>query len=156
MDIFDQIMKWPVIVQGALGSGLFWLILLIGQKAMVHISSKVGTDRNVATYFSLMACAAPTEELRARGYLTSLYGGFHYFLKGLIVIVIVIALLISPINYIVAIVGYLISLYFLFRSLSYVQHFASFGSKEDALKKLLKLGDDLAEEPANKQSQSDA
>ncbi len=31
--IVDQILKWPVIVQGALGSGLFWLILIIGEKA---------------------------------------------------------------------------------------------------------------------------
>tara|TARA_R110001583_G_scaffold193639_1_gene362501 strand:- start:430 stop:894 length:465 start_codon:yes stop_codon:yes gene_type:complete len=153
MEFFEQIMKWPVIVQGALGSALFWLLLLIGQKATLYIFNIAGKDRSIATYFSLMAFAAPTEELRARGHLTCLYAGFHYFLKGLIVIII--AFLISQINPVISIVGYMISLYFLFRALSYVQHFSSFGSKEDALNQLIKTGNQLCEEPANKQINKD-
>lgn len=34
-ELIEAIKAWPVIVQGALGSALFWLVLLIGQKATV-------------------------------------------------------------------------------------------------------------------------
>lgn len=32
-ELIDAIVKWPIIIQGALGSALFWLVLLIAQKA---------------------------------------------------------------------------------------------------------------------------
>jgi hypothetical protein len=38
--VVEIILAWPAIVQGALGSGLFWLILLLGQK-----SSSVSTSK---------------------------------------------------------------------------------------------------------------
>ncbi|GAW97997.1 hypothetical protein MTCD1_03655 [Colwellia marinimaniae] len=31
-DIVNAVLEWPLIIQGALGSGLFWLLLLLGQK----------------------------------------------------------------------------------------------------------------------------
>ena len=36
----DIIKDWPIIVQGALGSGLFWLVLLIGQKVTSDLTQK--------------------------------------------------------------------------------------------------------------------
>ncbi|MAX53436.1 MAG: hypothetical protein CMH22_15785 [Methylophaga sp.] len=148
MNIFEEIIKWPVIVQGALGSALFWLVLLLGQKTAVFISKKITEDRDVATYFSLLAKAGPTREFRFDGLLTCLYAGFHYFLKAAIIALV--SLIVSPINNVIPIVGYLVSLYFLFRSLSYVQHFSSLGSKEDAIKRLLDIGNRYTEDAANK------
>ncbi|MDV5033002.1 hypothetical protein [Vibrio diabolicus] len=38
--LINTIKDWPVIVQGALGSGLFWLILLVGNKLQSALSEK--------------------------------------------------------------------------------------------------------------------
>lgn len=38
--LINTIKDWPVIVQGALGSGLFWLILLAGNKLQSALSEK--------------------------------------------------------------------------------------------------------------------
>ena len=38
-ELIDAMKEWPVIIQGALGSGLFWLILLLAQKAFMISSS---------------------------------------------------------------------------------------------------------------------
>lgn len=40
-EIVQEILKWPIIVQGALGSGLFWLILFLGQKAALLVSNRL-------------------------------------------------------------------------------------------------------------------
>lgn len=37
-ELIEAVKAWPVIVQGALGSGLFWLVLLVGQKATAAAS----------------------------------------------------------------------------------------------------------------------
>ena len=155
MEILNTILEWPIIVQGALGSALFWLILVAGQKLTALISSKIGEDKDVATTFCLLAKAGPTENSRLQGYLNTLYGGFHYFIKALIVVVI--SLLTSPINHIVAMVGYFISVYFLFRSLFYVQHFTALGTTKECEEKLKKIGFMYPKkETANNQVNKDA
>ncbi|WP_273984237.1 hypothetical protein [Vibrio parahaemolyticus] len=42
-NLINMIKDWPVIVQGALGSGLFWLILLVGNKLQSAFSQKYST-----------------------------------------------------------------------------------------------------------------
>lgn len=37
-ELIDAVKAWPVIVQGALGSALFWLVLLIGQSLTTRIT----------------------------------------------------------------------------------------------------------------------
>lgn len=45
MDKFiSAVQNWPVLVQGAIGSAIFWLILLIGQRA-TGFFSKIARDR---------------------------------------------------------------------------------------------------------------
>lgn len=49
-EIVQEILKWPIIVQGALGSGLFWFILFIGQKLSFFLSdrlSKYSTKKRI-------------------------------------------------------------------------------------------------------------
>ena len=154
MDIFEEILKWPIIVQGALGSALFWLVLLLGQKSTNFLASKVSSDKQVATFFCHLAKSAPNQDQKVRGFFYCLYGAFHYFLKAFIVIVL--ALLISPYNHVASIAGYLISLYFLFRSLSYVQHFSSLGSNEDSIRYLKSAHEKHGKEPASKSLQPTA
>ena len=139
MDIFQQILEWPVIIQGALGSALFWVILFFGQKSTIFLSSKISEDKDVATYFCLTAKSAPSHEQKTRGFLCCIYGAIHYLIKALIIIVV--SLFVLPINNVVPMVGFPISLYFLFRSLSYVQHFTSLGSHQESLNQLIEIGD---------------
>jgi hypothetical protein len=41
--IFEEILKWPIIVQGALGSALFWLLLTLGEKLFNKLRRILGT-----------------------------------------------------------------------------------------------------------------
>jgi len=123
MEVFTYIESLPAFVQGILGSAFFAFILFIGQKAILFTSSKLNKDKLVANSFALMAKETGSNDTRVRSYLTCLYGSIHYFLKGIIVLVL--SYLSTEFNYIISLVGYFISIYFLFRSLSYVPHFDS-------------------------------
>lgn len=50
MTIIDQILSWPIIIQGALGSGLFWLFIFFSQKIMRLLSDRfkgvIGNHQN--------------------------------------------------------------------------------------------------------------
>ena len=39
-ELIDAIKAWPVIIQGALGSALFWLLLLVGQKFAAYAAGR--------------------------------------------------------------------------------------------------------------------
>jgi hypothetical protein len=39
-ELIEAIKAWPIIIQGALGSALFWLVLVLAQWARTHISAK--------------------------------------------------------------------------------------------------------------------
>jgi len=150
MDIFNTILKWPVIIQGALGSGLFWLLLLAGQVFVDKLSAKLNKDKQTGRDVALLARAESNRKMAAEAFFSCLYGSLHYFIKAMIVIVL--ALLISPINHVISIVGYLISVYFLFRALSWVPHFDTFGTMEEAKEKLKKLDEEYT---ANKKINKD-
>ncbi len=154
MEIIDTILEWPIIIQGALGSALFWVILAVGQKLIEFSGSRLSKDKKVANYWPLTAYTSDDLEQKKRAYLNCIYGGLHYLVKALIVIIL--SLMISPIIHTVAIVGYLISVFYLFKSLSYIPHFDSFGSYEKAVEKRKELVKELMPETANKQKQPDA
>jgi hypothetical protein len=46
-ELITTIKDWPVIVQGALGSALFWFILLIGQKIATFCASTFNTHNKI-------------------------------------------------------------------------------------------------------------
>lgn len=118
-------MDLPVIVQGALGSALFWLIFEVGQRLGLVISRKVFKDKKVAMWFSLAARASESHEYEIKYRQIAIYGGLHYLIKALILIVV--SLLLAPINHVIAVVGYVSSVYFLFRALSFIPHTPRFG-----------------------------
>lgn len=41
--LITAIQNWPVLIQGAIGSAIFWLVLLFGQKLTAALSRKVQT-----------------------------------------------------------------------------------------------------------------
>ncbi|ENN2393690.1 hypothetical protein R7R52_11565 [Vibrio sp. 665] len=143
MNVLEQIMQWPAIVQGALGSAVFWVVLTLGQKAYLFMAKNFGEKHDIATMFCLMAKTSDSSETKIRAYSTCLYGAFHYFVKG--VIVLVMAFLVSPLGTVFSTSGYILSLYFFFRALSYVQHFDALGTIPEAKDKLAKMSKKYAD-----------
>ena len=129
MDIIKPITDWPVIIQGALGSALFWLVLEVGQRATKRISAKLSKDRKTASWFSLAAHAAPPGPMQEAGRFFPIYGAIHYALKGTIIVVISAAL--GGVLDVFSFVGYVMAIYFYFRALSYVPHSSSLGTTEE-------------------------
>jgi hypothetical protein len=124
MEIIKTVTDWPVIVQGALGSALFWAVLEIGQRAVKRASARLGKDLETANWFA-MAAHDGTGSLRANAQFFCVYGALHYILKGFVVTAL--SLVVSPWIDVFATVGYLISAYFFFRALAFVPHTASLG-----------------------------
>lgn len=124
MDILKTVTDWPVIVQGALGSALFWAILEIGQRSLRKFAERVGDDKKTANWFAL-AAHETLGEVGAQARFFCLYGAVHYIVKGLIITVLSCAVL--PLLHIFAVVGYLIAAYFFFRALAFVPHTTSLG-----------------------------
>ncbi|TGK01803.1 hypothetical protein EHQ53_15110 [Leptospira langatensis] len=135
MEIIKEIANFPVIVQGALGSALFWIIFVIGQK-VIKFLNQFGKEKEIANAFSLMAELYDGEE-RHTSFLVCLYGGLHYLIKALIAISI--SLLLSNILEIISSIGYFLSLYFLFRALFFLPYFNRFPTKEEKQEKLNKV-----------------
>ncbi len=132
-----KVLEWPVIVQGVLGSFLFWIIFKIGEKFVKITSQKIKTDQELGMYWGKSArnlFYKYPENLEAKdfsyySFFVSIYGALHYFLK--FIIIIFISNLIEDFIPVFAYVGYIIALYFIFRSISYVTHFDVF-DKQDA------------------------
>ena len=138
MDIVKTVTDWPVIVQGALGSALFWAILEIGQRIARRVAARLGSDKETANWFALAGHEA-SGEAGARARFFCIYGAMHYVLKALIVSVL--SWVVSPLLDVVASVGYLIAAYFFFRALAFVLIQiveGQFRSVADVLKKALR------------------
>ena len=132
MELINEILKWPVIIQGALGSFLFWLIFTLTQKASSSLISKLKGEKEVGKFFAKSAHDAFYEKLYDASnyaFFVSIYAALHYFLK--FVLALFIALLVSNLIPVFGYIGYLFGAYFLFRSMSYVPHFATFELKNN-------------------------
>jgi hypothetical protein len=55
MEIVNKILEWPVIVQGALGSLLFWLVLTLGQRIIHFGVKKIKSDNDLGSYWGKTA-----------------------------------------------------------------------------------------------------
>ena len=128
MDIIKTITDWPVIVQGALGSALFWAVLELGQRLVKRIATRLSADRKTGSDWALMAHEAKglfAQEAR----FMCMYAALHYLLKAGIVSALSLAL--GSAIEVFSSVGFLIATYFLFRALSYVPHTTIWGTLED-------------------------
>ena len=135
MGIIEQILQWPVIIQGAIGSALFTFVLYLGQKLTNWGGKKLGSDKDVANFFAKAFVASEMgSDLQIYAFHNSIYGCVHYFIKASLVLTLsmLLGLVIPLFEYI----GYLMAVYFLFRSLSYVPHFNSFPRGEELEKEV--------------------
>jgi hypothetical protein len=117
--ILDKVLQWPVIVQGALGSALFWLILTVGEiltkKLGVKVSGitkkqKLSRLNNEFVRYSTLA--TNDKFLISAGVVMLLYASLHYIVKALVMVCL--GFIFSGVNYVFGIVGYVMALYYLF------------------------------------------
>ncbi|MFG0381991.1 hypothetical protein ACF8C6_13700 [Pseudomonas sp. zbq_18] len=149
--LVDQILEWPVIIQGALGSGVFWLILLLGDK-LIKFSSKhtlafskkqrielLGSE--ILRYKGLLAPGMEAATLSTVGLI---YEAVKYISWALSAITL--GLLLSEILGVFSTIGYLVAIYYLFLAAHAVRdikssdpeimksHLAALEAKRDSLK----------------------
>jgi hypothetical protein len=113
--IIDQILQWPIIVQGALGSALFWIILKIGDFAFRKSGSKI---RGYSKQHQLGVLR--TEWVRykaladgdANHLVVLLYSAMHDIVKALLSLCL--AFVFQSIFPVFGYVGYAMAIYFLF------------------------------------------
>ncbi|MBC7847180.1 MAG: hypothetical protein H7Y10_11885 [Flavobacterium sp.] len=131
MEIVNKILEWPAIIQGIIGSFLFWAIFAIGQKVIEFSTKKIKEDKNLGSFWGRSARNTfynDNFEFSNYSFFICIYGSIHYFLK--FVIVVFISQILREFIPIFAYVGYAIAFYFIFRSISYVTHFDVFESED--------------------------
>jgi len=147
--VLDQLIKavsdWPVILQGAIGSALFWLVLLIGQKLSVTISAKYSESskkrrRDFLLEQRLKYYYNSTNDNTARGTVFSAltYRAFRSFLRATIWLIL--GFLGGTFLSSLSVVGYLGALYYLFAALNTV---TAVSLEDDAHQKVEEMTNEL-------------
>ncbi|MCZ8014493.1 MAG: hypothetical protein O9274_02230 [Limnobacter sp.] len=140
MELLQKVLDLPVIVQGALGSALFWLVLELGQWVARQASStraKLGKQDQTATQIALASVLEKSPEARRFAFQGMVHGALHYTVKALIFLAM--GLSIQPIVPVVGTVGILAALIFLFRALAYVPNFDRWPNEAEMQKTYIKL-----------------
>ena len=136
MEFIKEILEWPAIIQGILGSFLFWAIFKLGDKIIAVTSKKFQEDKELGSYWGRSARDSfykdekniTHKDLSFYAFFICLYSAFHYFLK--FALAIFISSIINDFIPIFGYVGYIIAFYFIFRAISYVTHFNIFDKEE--------------------------
>ena len=121
MNYINEILEWPIIVQGALGSAIFWLILILGQKITLFISNRLSNyskshyekDLKIERFkYLIMACS---ETERPTYIISLIYIAMIRMLRGLIWLTL--GLVTQSFIPVFGVIGYIGALYNLFLSL---------------------------------------
>lgn len=118
MKLVEVLTNWHPIVQGALGSGFFWLVLEVGQRLGRNATERLERDRDPEARPASGGERPPDFRDSGHSSYVSVYSGTHYIAKGLIVLTISLGL--KELIPIFSLVGFLVSIYFFFRAVSYV------------------------------------
>lgn len=145
-EFVDAIKAWPVIVQGALGSALFWLILLIGQLLVTRLTSWQSKRSKIARKGWLMserakclAGLATSSETFAVYATILLYRASRPLCRSILWLVLGLSFqaFIEP----AGIVGYLGALYYLFKTAGVL---GTIHSQQHTAEELEKIDQELA------------
>jgi hypothetical protein len=137
MEFINKILEWPVIIQGILGSFLFWMIFTIGQWIGKLSINKIKQDNELGGFWGRTArddFYKGNFNLSNFSFFICLYGSIHYFLK--FVLVVFISYIISDFVPVFAFVGHILGFYFIFRAISYVTHFSTFDREDEKAGKM--------------------
>lgn len=128
MNLVDVLANWHPIVQGALGSGFFWLILEVGQRVARIVTENLDKGKEPEKISSQEESYSSDFKRSEHTGLVSVYSGMHYIAKGLIVLTISLGL--KGLIPVVGLVGFVVSIYFFFRAISYVPRTRGHGEKK--------------------------
>lgn len=160
-NFINIITEWPLIVQGALGSGLFWLVLLVGQKASAYFSKKLSTysvarrehylNREWQKFTGLQAHYDGNKELASSFMVGLIYQSLRSIFTGLIWLAL--GLTFNSVIPVLGVVGFIGCIYYMFEGLSAVQRV----SKENTpAENLVEIEAELKKIQLNKSSKKDA
>jgi hypothetical protein len=144
-ELFVSIKAWPVIVQGALGSGLFWLVLRIGQwltnKASAkysHISKEARLSWLINAQTKYEGASTDKELSHVASVSTLSYRAMRYLFRALQWMTL--GLVIQSFVELPAVVGYIGCLYYLFKGYEVV---APIRAEDDTVAKLMKVNEEI-------------
>lgn len=144
--LIQAVQDWPVLIQGALGSAIFWLFLLVGQKVAAFVTSHASDLSNKSKqrflFDQLLRCRAAKTKIDSEGgYYASIlwFRASRHVIKGLIWLTL--GLIFGSVINVLGIVGYLGCFYYMFAALIIVRPFTY---KEDIDQKIDELEKKLA------------
>ncbi|MFB3240567.1 hypothetical protein Q7C15_17470 [Aeromonas salmonicida] len=146
-DILKIILEWPVIVQGSLGSGLFWVVLFLGQKAFEKSWEKysihsVKARRSWLINRSAVIRLRLTRPIDQQSFYASIlmYRSSRYLFKALMWLALGLALeiIFSPIS----LIGFLGAIYYLIEGYSIVK--GTTEDEENLKAELQKISEELS------------
>ena len=157
-DIVKQILEWPIIVQGALGSGLFWLILFLGQKMSAFRSKRISGYSRIRRINRLQIESIKLRiTLEEQPHRASLFGLLLFRALGRItrgLVWLALGLAFQSVIPIFGIVGYVGALFYFFNAL---QIFKPLDSEIDKEKRIDEIDSEISElEKHNKKIQPTA
>jgi hypothetical protein len=136
------IKDWPILVQGAIGSGLFWLFLVLGQKITALCSARLSVifkeRRNTVLFNQLLRIRAYYTSADATGgaYATILwYRASRDLIKGLIWLAL--GLSFRTFIGVLGVVGFVGSLFYFFAALNTVKPMTDDGNLVEKEKQIL-------------------
>ena len=118
MNVVQILTNWHPIIQGALGSGFFWVVMELGESLSRKVTAFLEGGKRRRKGAATPKESPPQTQDYAQSDFVSLYSGVNYVAKGLIAMTI--SLGVKGIIPIFALIGFVVSIYFFFRALSYV------------------------------------
>lgn len=144
-ELIEAVKAWPVIIQGTLGSALFWLLLLIGQYATTKISSlyshhsKMGRKSwLVSAQLKYLGASTDNEMEIVRCVATLVYRSLRFLFKALMWLVM--GLIFQQFFTLASVIGFCGCLYYLFKAYEIV---SPIRYEEDAALKLAEINAEI-------------
>lgn len=129
--MFQEILDLPIIVQGALGSFLFWVVFTVVKKASEYLWEAIGNFnkswKEEALEFEQLQSQymIGSGEAKINFILIAIYGAFNRVLQGLIYLCL--GLVVNSLVFPFGIIGYIFAIIFLVRALQAIPFTVSDG-----------------------------
>lgn len=144
-ELIDAVKAWPVIVQGTLGSALFWLIMLCGQfltsrisKTYSHHSKRARLSWLISAHNKHSAIVSTNDTEQTVCFVILIYRSSRHLLRALMWLVM--GLIFQSLYLPAGIIGFCGSLYYLFKAYEIVSPI-EYGEDSNAI--LTKINEEI-------------
>ncbi len=124
-EILKKILEWPIIVQGALGSAIFWMILRLFSYLSNLAAKQIGLfklkskhDKYLREYIYQKYTSSSGLFYYTQGYFLSFKKALEFLLQGILFLLF--GFLLSFLHKVYLIVGLIGAIYYAFKSLSWI------------------------------------